>query len=328
MQFTNFPKMGLMTCPTPLQEMPRLQAALEAKPRIFFKRDDLSGMGLGGNKNRKLEYVVRKAVDSGCDTLITTGGLQSNHCRQTLAYAKRLGLDCHLVLSAAKPQPPYHGNVLVFEIMGAEMHFEPDGARCAGVCEQVAEGLRAAGKKPFIIPLGASTSLGALGYVESLHEIGEQEKDFGVRIKHVLVASGSGGTHAGAEVGARLYLHSSEVHGIAISRSAAEQKTLVGSLARDTARLLKLSMMMITDQELTVHDGFLGEGYAIPTVGGLEAIRLVAKTEGILLDPVYTGKAMHGMISLLQSGQLDKAEAVVFLHTGGSPANDAFSQYF
>ncbi len=329
MEYTQWKKMGLSGGMTPVQEMKKLQKALDVKQRLFIKRDDLTRMGLGGNKNRKLEYVIKEALDQGSDTLITWGGAQSNHCRQTLAYAAHLGLGCYLVLQGRDGGENYQGNELLFRIMGANVIYDSNDAGCEMRCLELEKQLKTEGKKPYYIPLGASTPLGALGYVECAHEIAEQEQELGVCFDAIFLASGSGGTQAGLEVGTRLYLHDCPVYGISVSSSAAEQQKRVGQLSRDLTGLMGLSRMGISDAEIRIHDQFIGEGYAIPTSGGTEAVYWLGKHEGVLLDPVYTAKAMDGMITLLKKGCLEKNQHVLFLHTGGFPAlfyyNNCFS---
>ncbi len=321
-------RIGFIKYPTLFQEMKNLQKAIEAKTRIFFKRDDLTEVGLGGNKNRKLEYVMREAMDSGADTVITWAGLQSNHCRQTLAYARMLGLECHIVLNGRSEEQPCHqGNLLIFDIFGAHIHFQPDEALCDETCQTLVEELKARGKKPYYVPIGASNELGSLGYIDCVHEIARQASELGVKLGHIFVASGSAGTQAGTHVGARLYLPGCKVHGVSVSRAAREQADKVTRLSRSLVRFIGADVE-ISDDEVVVHDEYLGDGYAIPTRAGIDAIRLVGQTQAILLDPVYTGKAMSGMLDLLQKGELDDSDAIAFIHTGGGPAVFHFANYF
>jgi len=306
--------------------MARLRKDLGVKPRLFIKRDDLTDMGLGGNKNRKLEYVIKQALMEGADTIITWGGLQSNHCRQTLAYCCRLGLACHLVLSGS-PQEKPQGNLLLFHIMGAQTHFQPKGTPGEAACQQLMKDLRKQGKRPFYIPLGASTPLGSLGYVEAVAEMARQAKELDVEIRHLYLASGSAGTQAGALVGARLHLPECQVHGVSVMRKQEELVPQVLALAGEVVDLLGAGLQ-IREDEVLVHDEYIGDGYAVPSQEGLDAIRRLAQQEGVLLDPVYTGKAMACMIAHLQSGALNGASAVAFLHTGGSPALFAYADSF
>ncbi len=326
MDITGFKRLNMFSRPTPLHELPRLQEALGCKPRIFIKRDDLTQSGLGGNKNRKLDFVMAKAQSDGADTIITWAGVQSNHCRQTLAAAKHLGMECHLILGGEEP-PARQGNLLYFTILKANLHFVPDNDDLDKVAQGLADDLRKRGRKPFIVPIGASTPLGALGYVESAKEAIEQGKDLGVRFGHAFVATGSAGTQAGIVVEAREACPAMKIHGVSVSRDSAQQQESVANLVNETYGLLGINER-VTSDDIIVHDQYYGGQYAVPTEAGNEAIRLVAETEGVLLDPVYTGKAMSGMIDMLRKGELDDSEAVLFFHTGGYPAIFAFADYF
>jgi len=326
MDLSRFPRLNLFPRPTPLQELPWLRKALGCKPRVFAKRDDLTQVGLGGNKNRKLDFVMAEAMAQGADTVITWAGVQSNHCRQTLAVARHLGLECHLVLTGTEPAVR-QGNLLVFTILGAHLHFvggDGDGEREAF---WVAEDVRRGGHTPYIVPIAASTPLGALGYVESTLEAAEQSKDLGASFGHAFLATGSGGTQAGVEVGAREALPDMRVHGISVGRPAGSRRESVANLVNKTYAMLGIDKSVSSD-DIIVHDQYHGGKYGVPTEAGNEAIRLVGRTEGLLLDPVYTGKAMSGMIDMLRSGVLDDSEAVLFFHTGGFPALFAFAEDF
>lgn len=321
-----FARINAFPRPTPLEEMPRLRTALGCKPRLFVKRDDATVVGLGGNKNRKLDFVMADAQAQGADVIVTTAGIQSNHCRQTLAYARRLGMECHLVLTGDDP-PERQGNLLLFTILGAELHFIGSEGDPGATMEVLATELRRDGRRPYVVPIGASVPLGALGYVESLMELGGQAKEAGIEIGHGFVASGSAGTQAGAEVGAREFCPGMRVHGISVSRDAEVQAEKVATLATATYQLLGLDET-VTPGEITVHDNYYGGQYGVATPEGLEAIRLLGRTEGLVVDPVYTGKALAGMIDLLRRKVLDDAEAVAFFHTGGFPALFAQARHF
>ncbi|HHY11656.1 MAG TPA: D-cysteine desulfhydrase family protein [Firmicutes bacterium] len=326
MDLTGFRRLNLFSRPTPLQELPRLQKAIECKPRIFMKRDDLTQSGLGGNKNRKLDFVMAEAVSMGSDVIITWAGVQSNHCRQTLAAAKQLGMECHLILGGEEPAAK-QGNLLYFTILKANLHFVPGNDDLDKVARDLAEELKKKGRKPYVVPIGASTPLGALGYVESTKEVIEQGAQLGMSFGHAFLATGSAGTQAGAEVEAREKCPSMKIHGVSVSRDAAQQQKSVAEVANGTYALLGIDKTVSPD-DIIVHDEYYGGQYAVPTQAGNEAIRLVAETEGILLDPVYTGKAMSGMIDMLRRGRLDDAGAVLFFHTGGYPAIFAFADCF
>ena len=326
MDLSNFTRLNLFSRPTPLHELCRLREYLACKPRIFIKRDDLTESGLGGNKNRKLDFVMAEALLQSADVVITWAGVQSNHCRQTLAVAKHLGMDCHLFLSGDTP-PVRQGNLLYFTILGAKIHLVPSDVDPTNQAYDLASDLRKKGHKPFVVPIGASTPLGALGYVESFQEAVEQGLSFGVKFDHVFAATGSAGTQAGIEVGTRELSPSTKMHGVSVSGYAEPQRKGVADIANATFDLLGIKRK-INYENIIVYNDYYGERYGVPTQAGNDAIRLVAQTEGILLDPVYTGKAMSCMLDLLRSGKLDDAEAILFFHTGGYPAIFAFADYF
>lgn len=326
MDLTHFPRLDLFARPMPLHELKNLRKSLGCKPRIFAKRDDLTGVGLGGNKNRKLDFVMAEAERSGADTIITWAGVQSNHCRQTLAIAKQLGMDCHLFLSGEEP-PIRQGNLLYYTILKAKLHFYPEGEGISEGVDKLVEELKAQGRKPYVVPIGASTPLGSLGYIESSTEAIEQGRALGVEFGHAFVATGSSGTQAGIEIGFREKSPSTRVHGVAVSRDSEPQREGVAKLVNETYAFLGMSKTL-SPADITVHDEYYGGKYAVPTEAGNQAIFLLGETEGILLDPVYTGKAMSGMLDLLRNGKLDDAEAVLFFHTGGYPAVFAFAHEF
>ena len=321
-----FKKLGMITYPTPLQEMHNLRKALNAKPRLFVKRDDLTEIGLGGNKNRKLDYLMAEAKGLGCDTVITWGGPQSNHSRQTLAYAALLGMECHILIND-HPSADYQGNLLIYKIFDAKLHYEPDTDNCPAYCEELAARLTAEGKRVYSIPVGGSNPLGTVGYVDCAKELVDQMRDMGVTPDHVFCTSGSAGTHAGLAIGMELYAPNTTLHGVAISRKQDLQVPRVVQCANETAAYMGLKLAFI-DEDICLHDGYFGEGYAKATQGGIDAIKLLAQTQAVLLDPIYTAKAMAGMLDQLTSGALDDAAAVVFVHTGGFPATFNYSECF
>lgn len=325
MNLDRFERLNSFPRPTPLEELPRLRAAIGCRPRLFVKRDDTTTVGLGGNKVRKLDFVLADALARGADTVVTAGAVQSNHCRQTAALAARLGLACHLVLAGEEPAVP-QGNLLLDAILGATAHFVAPGESLQDALQAVAADLTRRGGRPYVVPVGASVPLGALGYVESVTEALDQAAAQGVAMGHAFLATGSAGTQAGIEVGARLRGASLRVHGISVSREAAAQAAAVAQLANETLALLD-APGHFAPRDILVHDRYY-EAYGKPTPGGTEAIRLLARTEGILADPVYTGKALDGMIDLLRQGACDDAEAVLFFHTGGSPALFAHAESF
>ncbi|MDR1641973.1 MAG: D-cysteine desulfhydrase family protein [Clostridiales bacterium] len=318
--------LGFIRTPSPFEELKNIRTLTGASQRLFIKRDDLTDVGLGGNKNRKLEYVMKDALNNGADTIITSGGKQSNHCRQTLAYAAKLGLECHLFLDG-EDDTPHQGNLFVFDIFGAKLHFAKDPKDLEDGIEKLATELAAKGKKPYIISFAGSSPLGALGYVDSAKEISEQAKLAGADVTDIFLATGTGGTQAGTLVGAKLYLPEARVHGVAVSRKREEQAPRISALANETAAFIGESFSFKTE-EIIIHDEYYGEAYAVPTQAGNDAVRLLGRAEGILLDPVYTGKAFSALLDLLQKGKLLRSGDIVFIHTGGAPAIFDFTESF
>jgi len=296
-----------------------------------MKRDDLLGLAAGGNKTRKLEFVVADALAQGADTLITCGAVQSNHCRLTLAAAVKEGLKCRLVLEERVPgsyNPRAGGNNLLYHLMGVEeIRVVPGGSDMMAEMQKVADELAAEGRKAYVIPGGASNELGALGYVACAEEILAQLFDMGLVVDYVVCASGSAGTHAGLVTG--FYGNNSgiSVVGINVSRTKEEQEKLVYNLVQRIAANLKLNQEIPRKAVLCFGD-YVGPGYSLPTPAMVEAVRLVAQTEAILLDPVYTGKAMAGLIDLVRTGFFKKDQTLLFVHTGGSPALYAYLDTF
>ena len=316
------PRIRFAHLPTPVEALERLSQRLGG-PRLLVKRDDQTGLATGGNKTRKLEFLAAAAQVEGADTLVTAGAVQSNHCRQTAAAAVRCGLHCVLVLSGDPPTGGAGGNLLLDQLLGAEVRFDSRPADEA--LAAVGESLRAAGQRPFLIPIGGSNPTGASGYVLAMEELVGQLQERGERIDHVFLASGSGGTQAGIAVGARALGFEGQVVGISVSRSADAMLQSLVPLANDTAAYLNLALEFTPD-DIIVNDDYLGGGYGV--MGDLErrAIRTLAKTEGLMLDPVYTGRAFGGLLDLIERGVLGQDETVLFWHTGGTPALFA-SQY-
>ncbi|MFZ5767886.1 MAG: D-cysteine desulfhydrase family protein [Bacillota bacterium] len=323
MQFARLPRLHLAQLPTPLEEAGRLEH-LFGGVRLFLKRDDLTGPALGGNKARKLEFLLADARRQGADVVLTVGGAQSNHARITAALAARLGMDCVLVLDGPAPCEN-QGNLLLDRLLGAEVRFA--GARPAEeVMEELAAGLRERGRRPYAIPVGGSTPLGAVGYCLAMQEMLAQASQMGFVVHRVYVATGSGGTQAGLLLGARVLDPSLRVIGVSVSRSREECCRRVADLATGAAALLGLPVE-VDPAQVEVLDEYVGPGYGIPTAACLEAVRLTARREGVLLDPVYTGKAMAALLDHLRCGVIKEGENVVFWHTGGSPALFAYTQY-
>ena len=316
------PRISLGHLPTPLEEMPRLTQALGG-PRLFIKRDDQTGLASGGNKTRKLEFSVAEALRQGADTLITVGGVQSNHCRQTAAAAARCGLRCGVVLRGHAPAA-WNGNLLLDHLLGAQVVFSGDRTR-EEVAEDVAREQKAAGHHPVIIPVGASNAIGAVGFVAALEELNDQLQERTLHVDRVVFASSSFGTQAGLCVAAKATGFKGQLAAIAIDSQRQELQAGVAEIAVSTTHRLGLQLSFAPD-EVVAYDGYLGAGYAIMGEPEREAISLVARTEGILLDPVYTGRAMAGLIDLVRKGEFGKDETIVFWHTGGSAALFAYAE--
>jgi len=305
--------------PTPLIEASHLSAVLGG-PRIFIKRDDLTGLGLGGNKIRKLEFLMADAKAKGADTIITTGGSQSNHALQTAAVARQLGMDVLLILGRGI-HPEMQGNQLLNKLLDAKVRIIENTLmdKIDEVLNSAAEELRQRGHKPYIIPMGGTTPLGDVGYVNAALEIYQQLKDQGVDIQRIFVTDGTGGTHAGLVVGIKYLEMPCQLIGISVSRNKDRLKSVVAGHAHEVVKLLGMEPSFSPD-DITVYDDYIGEGYGIITDGCVEAIKLVAQTEGIFLDPVYTGKTMAGLIDFVRKGRLSSEDTVIFMHTGGQAA--------
>lgn len=334
MSLDSQPRVSLATLPTPLVEARRLRDTLggpERCPRILIKRDDLTGLALGGNKARKLEFLMADALAKGADVIVSSGATQSNHARMTAAAARAVGLDCVLVLSARQIDPPLQGNLLLDRLFGATVHFiqaNPDprfpvAADEAQRVAEVVEDLTRTGRRPYVIPIGGSSPIGAIGYVAGTRELQQQLAAAGIRADYLYYASGSRGTQAGLELGARAFDVEHRLHGIAVSAGEEEKQKRAARLVNEAAALLDLAVR-VDPEELITDQRFIGDGYGIPSTECLEAIRLLARTEAILLDPCYTGKGMAGLIHDVRTRAIAATETVVFLHTGGAPA--LFSQ--
>jgi len=306
--------------------MPRLSEALGG-PRLYIKRDDQLGLTSGGNKTRKLEFLMAEALAQGADTIITVGAVQSNHCRLTAAAAVREGLKCRLVLEQRVPgsyNPGASGNNFLFDLLGVEaVKVVNLGDDLAAAMTEIAAELAAEGRKGYIIPGGGSNPLGALGYVACAEEILAQTFEQGLIFDRLVCASGSAGTHAGLLAGIVGNNAKLPITGINVRRQRQEQETNVHVLAQSTAELLGLPLG-VPREAVVCLDDWVGPGYSLPTPEMVEAVRMLAELEGILLDPVYTGKAMAGLIGLVRSGAIGADEQVLFLHTGGSPALYAY----
>ena len=306
------PRIRIAHLPTPVESLPRLSASLGG-PRLWVKRDDLTGIAFGGNKVRKLELALAEAQANGARTLVTVGAAQSNHCRQTAALAAHYGLDCILVLSGDPSQAP-SGNLLIDEMFGAELVWTNRHERSA-ILQQTFDQAWESGRRPYLIPLGASNPLGSLGYLFAFEELMLQQ----VNPDWIVVASSSGGTQAGLVLGARRAAWGGRILGISIDEKEAHLQEIVSHLATEASELAG-QRMKFHPADILVNDDYLGEGYGVMGVPEKEAIHAFARQEGLLLDPVYTGRAAAGMIDLIRGGFFKARDTVLFWHTGGTPA--------
>ena len=321
MKLKQLPRVSLADLPTSIDELPRLSQELGG-PRLLVKRDDQTGLAGGGNKTRKLEFLIAEALAAEADTVITAGAAQSNHCRQTAAAAARVGLDCALALGGEPPATP-NGNLLLDQLLGAQIFWTgPD--RRGERLEEIADQLRAEGRRPYVIPYGASNPVGATGYVLAMEELDQQLGELAV--DRIVFASSSGGTQAGMVIGARATGFDGQVIGIKIDKGEAGDDPYpvhLARLANETAALVGLDAQFAPNDFL-VEDDYVGAGYGV--VGELEreAIGLTARLEGLVLDPVYTGRAMGGLIDMIRRDVIGPDETILFWHTGGMPALFAY----
>ncbi len=329
-QLAKFPRVALGHLPTPLEPMDRLSELLGG-PRLWVKRDDCTGLSSGGNKTRKLEYLMADAQTKGADTIITQGATQSNHARQTAAAAAKLGMGCHLLLEdrTGSNDDSYimSGNVMLDRLHGASVSKWGDGSDMNSEMETLATTLRDEGKTPYIIPGGGSNPIGALGYVNCARELVEQARGMGLHIDALVHATGSSGTQAGLVAG--LAAIKSDIHllGIGVRAPQEKQEGMVYDLAKRTLSHLGASAD-ITPSDVRANCEYVGAGYGVPTEGMVAALKLLAETEGLLFDPVYSGKGLDGLIDLTRKGHFDGMSNVVFLHTGGSAALFGYPKTF
>jgi D-cysteine desulfhydrase family pyridoxal phosphate-dependent enzyme len=303
--------------------MKRLSASLGG-PEIWIKRDDETGLATGGNKTRKLELLIADALDQGADVILTVGAAQSNHCRQTAAAAARAGLECTLVLRGpAQPREHWTGNLLLDDLLGARPWWAGSDDPLLAL-QAAAEAERAAGREPYVIPYGGSNAVGAAAYALAFAELWDQMATLGIDFDRVLFASSSGGTQAGLVVGAQACGYEGQVLGISVDKIAGQLRDSVSALLVPTAERLGYDLAPGPD-DVEIDDRYLGAGYGVLSTVEEEALRLVARTEGILLDPVYTGKAMGGLIDLVRRGEIGPRERILFWHTGGIPALFAYA---
>lgn len=327
MDLARFPRRRYTEGFTPIEPLPRLSAALGNGVEVWMKRDDLLGLAGGGNKTRKLEFLLAAALAQGADTIITVGAPQSNHCRLTLAAAAKEGLKCRMIIEERVPgsySPDAVGNHFLFKLMGVEsLRVVPLGSDLAAEMASEAATVQASGGRHYIIPGGGSNPLGALGYAACAAEVVAQSFDLGISFDRFLVASGSAGTHAGIIAGLTALNSRLPVHGVSVRRDRATQEGNVLALAVATAALLGTPAPSAA--AVMVDDGQVGPGYSLPTDAIIEAVQLLACVEGVLLDAVYSGKAMAGLIAAVRDGRIPAGERVLFLHTGGAPSLPAFA---
>ena len=330
MHLARFKKIELGHFPTPLEKMENLTRTLDG-PNLFIKRDDCTGLATGGNKTRKLEYLVADALDKGADTLVTQGATQSNHVRQTAAAARRVGMKCHALLERRVTNLgdgyEAEGNVLLDDMLRCEYSFRPEGLDMNAEAEALGQELSEKGHKPYVIPGGGSNAIGALGYAACAAEMVQQADTKGLRIDKIVHATGSAGTQAGLVAGLHALNAPIDTIGISVRANREKQIGNVLKLARSTYDLLGARGDLPADK-VVAFDEYVGPGYGQPTDEMVDAISLLASEEGIFLDPVYSGKGLAGLIGLVRNGTLKKGENVVFIHTGGSAALFAYQHLF
>jgi L-cysteate sulfo-lyase len=321
MHLSRFPRLHFAHLPTPLEPMERISRALGG-PNLWIKRDDCTGLSSGGNKTRKLEFLMADAVEHKADTIVTQGATQSNHARQTTAIAAKLGMECHILLEDRTgyedPAYVYNGNVLLDQLHGATISGRPADTDMNAAMEELAQILRDDGKKPYIIPGGGSNEIGALGYVNAAIELTTQANDRSLRIDHLVHATGSSGTQAGLVLGMEGMNTGIPVYGVGVRAPKQKQEEMIYSLAQRTAEYMGLNPDVVARDKVVANSDYVGDGYGLPTSAMVEAVKMMAQYEGILLDPVYSGKGFSGLIDLIRKGHFKQGENVVFLHTGGS----------
>jgi D-cysteine desulfhydrase family pyridoxal phosphate-dependent enzyme len=313
MPTAQIPRLGLAHLPTPIEPLPRLSAALGG-PRLFVKRDDQTGLALGGNKTRKLEFLVAEAQARGARTLITGGAWQSNHCRQTAAAAARCGMDCILVLTGERPARAT-GNLLLDQLLNARIVATPDRGDRDRLLRETFETAAAQGQAPYLVPYGGSSPTGALGYAFAMQEVLAQAAD----VDWMIFATSSGGTQAGLVLGQRVFGYRGTLLGISIDEPASALKPQVAALASDASAALG-ARLAFDSEDVHVDDRYCAPGYGVLTDLERDAVKAFARHEGILLDPVYTGRAAGGMLDLIRRGFFPKKARILFWHTGGQPA--------
>ncbi|MCB2297558.1 D-cysteine desulfhydrase family protein [Clostridium tagluense] len=304
--------------PTRIEKLERLSQKL-AGPNIYIKRDDQTGTEVSGNKIRKLEFSVKEALNQGCDVLITCGGIQSNHCRATAAVASRLGMKSVLVLRGDS-ETELDGNLFIDKLLGAEIQFitpEQYKNSKAQIMEEIKAKLEKQGFKPYIIPEGASNGIGGFGYYNAMEEIICQEKEMGVHFDKIVLAVGSGGTHSGLLLASKTLGYTGEIYGINVCDDAQHFKNEIYKILQESMKYIDVNLHISKD-EIHIMDGYVGRGYALSRPEELSFVHDFAKLEGIILDPVYTGKAMYGLVEEIKKGSFENCENILFIHTGGA----------
>ncbi|OWT81087.1 MULTISPECIES: D-cysteine desulfhydrase [unclassified Achromobacter] len=332
MHLAGYPRVRLGHFPTPLEPLPNLTRYLGG-PSLYIKRDDCTGLATGGNKTRKLEFLVADALAQGADMLITQGAVQSNHVRQTIAAAARYGLQCKVLLEDRHPQADEDyresGNVMLDLLLGGDIAARlPAGTPMQQAMDELAAQMREQGNKPYVIPGGGSNPVGALGYVACAQELITQTFDLGLHVDALIHATGSAGTQAGLVTGLAASNSGIPVIGVSVRADRAAQEETVWELTQATRDHLGLAQTSVRREDIVVDDGYVGAGYGMASDGMVEAVRLVAELEGILLDPVYSGKAMAGLIAQIRAGRYTEDQNIVFLHTGGAVALFAYRSVF
>lgn len=322
MHLSRFPRVHLAHLPTPLERLDHFSKALDG-PTIYLKRDDCTGLGTGGNKTRKLEFLIADALENNADVVVTQGAVQSNHARQTVAAATRHGMQCEILLEnrTESSERDYleSGNVFLDKLFGANVSHFPKDTNMDAAMEACAEELRGAGKNPYIIPGGGSNAIGALGYVNCAIETLTQANDTGLQIDHFVTATGSAGTQAGLVVGLEATNSQIPLLGIGVRAPKQKQEENVFNLACKTADYMGIAGC-VTRDKVIADSNYVGGGYGVPTDSMIEAVTMMARQEAILMDPVYSGKGLAGLIDYIRKGYFKKTDNVVFLHTGGSAA--------
>jgi L-cysteate sulfo-lyase len=331
MHLSRFPRLHFAHLPTALEPMPRLSAALGG-PNLWIKRDDCTGLSSGGNKTRKLEFLMADAQQKKADVIITQGATQSNHARQTTAIAAKMGLECHILLEDRTGYEDdayvFNGNVLLNQLHGATIAKRDANTDMNAEMEVLAQKMRDDGKNPYIIPGGGSNEIGALGYVNAAIELMTQANDRSLIIDHLVHATGSSGTQAGLVLGMEGMNSGIPVYGVGVRAPKQKQEEMVFNLAQRTADFMGLSPDVVKRESVVANSDYVGDGYGLPTDAMVEAVKLMAQYEGILLDPVYSGKGFSGLVDLIRKGHFKKGENVVFLHTGGSISLFGYPEVF